>query len=519
MITRYLFIVAALISAGFLFGCGQQPQQQRPSTVVYGTTLQPNSLNPITAPDMASRFAIEMIFDGLVAVDEKMQLKGELATDWDVSPDGKEWVFHLRKGVRWHDGRELTAEDVKFTYDTVIDPNSKPTVSKADYAVLQQVEVVDPYTIRFHLSQPYAPFISRLVLGIAPKHLLEGQDLATAPFNRQPVGTGPFILESWAQGDGLVLKRNPDYFGTKAKIDKLVWKVVPDSSVLAVQAMNGEVDGALVVNPKDADALRASQKMVLYETLEGLNQISFQLKNPLFQDLEVRQALAYAIDTQALIDSIMQGAAVRGTSDILPTSWAYNPSVPTYQFDPVRAKALLAEAGWQPGSDGVLVKDGKRFEIALMTYAGHKLREQVLMAVRQYWADVGIDVEASTQERNSFISQRVLKGNFDAVLLETSVQVDPDLSRRFHTNSIEKGQNFLNYSNPTVDNLLAQGLATVDTEKRKQAYFEVQRILVEELPQIPLYYPKAYFAFKPGLTGVKPAPTNLFWNAEEWEWK
>lgn len=515
---RYLVILAALLSAGFLYGCAQQTQQ-RPNSVVYGTTFQPNSLNPITSPDMASRFAIEMIFDGLVAVDEKMQLKGELATNWNVSQDGKEWVFHLRKGVRWHDGRDFTAEDVKFTYDTVIDPNSKPTVSKADYAALQRVEVADPYTVRFHLSQPYSPFLSRLVLGIAPKHLLEGQDLATTPFNQRPVGTGPFILESWTQGDSLVLKRNPDYFGNKAKTEKLVWKVVPDSSVLAIQAMNGEVDGALVVNPKDAEALRASNKMVLHETLEGHNQISFQLNNPLFQDIKVRQALAHAIDTQSLIDGIMQGAAMRATSDILPTTWAYNPDVTTYRFDPARAKSLLAEAGWRPGPDGVLAKDGKRFETTLMTYAGHKLREQVLMAVRQYWVDVGIDVKASTQERNSFISQRVLKGNFDAVLLETSVQIDPDLSRRFHTNSIKNGQNFLNYSNPTVDKLLAQGLATVDTEKRKQAYYEVQRVLVEELPQIPLYYPKAYFAFKPGLTGVKPAPTNLFWNAEEWEWK
>ncbi|MGI5835270.1 MAG: peptide-binding protein [Chloroflexota bacterium] len=516
--SRYVVVVAALLSAIVICSCAQQPEQ-RPNSIVYGTTIQPNSLNPITSPDMSSRFGIEMLFDGLVAVDDKMQLQGELATGWDVSPDGKEWVFHLRKGVKWHDGREFTAEDVKFTYDTVIDPNSKPTVSKADYAALKQVEILDPYTVRFRLSQPYAPFLSRLVLGIAPKHLLEGQDLATTAFNQKPVGTGPFMLESWTQGDSLVLKRNADYFGTKAKVDKLVWKVVPDSSVLALQALNGEVDGALIVNPKDADALRSSDKMVLYETLEGHNQISFQLKNPLFQDLKVRQALAHAIDTQAIIDGIMQGAATRASSDILPTSWAYNPDVPTYEYDPARAKALLAEAGWEPGADGILAKDGKRFEFTFMTYAGHKLREQVLMAVSQYWIDLGIDVKASTQERNSFISQKVLTGNFDVVLLETSVQIDPDISRRFHTNSIKNGQNFINYSNPTVDSLLAQGLATVETEKRKQIYYEVQKVLVEELPQIPLYYPKAYFAFKSGINGVRPAPTNLFWNAEEWEWR
>ncbi|HZK67441.1 MAG TPA: peptide-binding protein, partial [Chloroflexota bacterium] len=140
-------------------------------------------------------------------------------------------------------------------------------------------------------------------------------------------------------------------------------------------------------------------------------------------------------------------------------------------------------------------------------------------AVQQYWADLGLDVKTGVQERNSFVFNRVLKGDFDAVLLQSSVQIDPDLSRRFHTNSIRNGQNFINYSNPEVDSLLDQGLATSDQERRRQAYFEMQRILATDLPQISLFYPKTMYAFKPGLQGIKPSPTSLFWNAEEWEWK
>jgi peptide/nickel transport system substrate-binding protein len=408
---------------------------------------------------------------------------------------------------------------VKFTYDTVIDPNTKPTVAKADYAGLQKVEVVDPYTVRFHLSQPNAAFLARLVLGIAPKHLLQGQDLATTPFNRQPVGTGPFLFDSWAQGESLTLKRNPDYFGAKSKIDKIVWKVVPDSNVLALQIGNGEVDGAPVCNPKDAATLQSSGKVALHETLEGNTQISLQLKNPLFQDARVRRALAYGIDTRSLIDNILAGAGVPATSDLLPTSWAYNPDIPTYGYDQAKARALLAEAGWKQGADGVLAKDGKRFSISLMTDAGHKVREQVMLAVRQYWSELGIEVKATTQERNSFIFERVLKGDFDAVLLQTAVQIDPDPSRRFHTNSIRNGQNFLNYSNPRVDALLEQALATSDQQKRKQAYFEIQRLLAEDLPEISLFYPKTQYAFKTQLQGINPSPSNLFWNAEQWEWK
>lgn len=515
---KLIRVALPLLLALSLLACAPQ-QTARSTSVVYGSTFEPNTLNPITAPDIVSRSMIEMIFDGLVCADDQMQIHGELATDWSVSPDGKVWTFHLRRGVKWHDGRDFTADDVKFTYDTVIDPNTKPTVAKSDYADLRQVEVVDPYTVRFHLSKPNAAFLSRLVLGIAPKHLLEGQDLATATFNRQPVGTGPFMFESWSRGEKVMLKANPSYFKGKPRIDQLTWKIVPDSSMLAIQALNGEVDGAPIYGPADTAAIRSSGKMALYESLEGNTQISLQLKNPLFQDVRVRQALAHGIDVRALIDKVMMGAAVPATSDILPGSWAYNPNVAAYPYDPARAAALLAEAGWARGSDGILTKDGRRFSISLMTDAGHKAREQVMMAVQQYWADLGIEAKVGVQERNSFVMQKVLKGDFDAVLLQSSVQIDPDLSRRFHTNSIQNGQNFLNYSNREVDRLLERALLTTDTEERKQSYYEVQRIMAEDLPQIPLFHPKTTYAFKPSLTGIKPSPVNIFWNAEEWAWK
>ena len=518
-ITGWILLLLLFSVAAVGWGCAPPQSTAKPNVIVYGSPNQPNTLDPLTAPDIVSRSMIEMIFDGLVAADDKSQLHGDLATSWEVSPDGKEWTFALRHGVLWHDGTEFTADDVKFTYDTVLDPNSKSTVAKSDYAAIQKVDVLDPYTVRFRLSEPDSSFLSKLVLGIVPKHILMGQNLATTPFNQNPIGTGPFMFGSWKQGESVILKRNPKYFGTIPKIDQLIWKVVPDSDALALQTISGDVDAAPVLNIRDAPAIRDSGKMTLYETLGGNTQISFQLKNPLFQDVRVRQALAYGIDTKQLIDTVMQGAAVPATSDILPNSWAYNPNIPTYGYDPAKAKALLAGAGWQPGPDGVLTKDGRRFQFTLMTYAGNKDCEQVMLAVRQNWADLGLDVKAATQERNSFVSQRVLKGDFDAILLQSSVQIDPDLSRRFASRSITNGQNFLNYRNPTVDRLLEQALATTDTEARRQAYFEVQRIMAEELPQISLFYPKSVFAFKSGIMGVKPSPTNLFWNADEWEWK
>jgi peptide/nickel transport system substrate-binding protein len=498
--------------------CTSQPPE-RPSSLVYGTPHQPSRLNPISAPDMVSRSMIDMIFDGLLTVDANMELRPSLAIRHEMLDGGMDWVFHLREGVKWHDGQEFTAEDVKFTYETVIDPAATPTVSKADYASIKSVEVLDAHTVRFRLSRPDAAFLSRLVLGIAPRHLLEGQDLATAAFNSRPVGTGPFILESWAKGEQIVLKRNPDYFGQVAATERLTWKVVPDSSALAMQVAGGEVSGAPLFNPEDAESLRVSGKVALYEALEGNTQISLQLNNPLLQDVRVRRALAHAIDAEAIIREILRGAAVPATSDIIPLSWAYNPDVPSYPYDLDRARQLMAEAGWYPGPAGILLKDGEPFRLTLMTDAGHRVREQVMLAVHKYWTDLGIEVKVGVQERNSFVFNRVLKGDFDAVLLQSSVQIDPDLSRRFHTRSMASGQNFLSYSNPEVDRLLDEGLATLDETERKRIYLEVQRLIAEDLPQISLYYPKTVYAFDPLVAGVKASPLNLFWNAEDWEWK
>ena len=516
--SRYGLPLALLAVLLVLSGCASPSRGER-NTLIYGTPFEPNTINPITAPDVVSRTVIEMIFDGLVAADEQLNLRGELATGWDTSPDGKSWVFHLREGVRWHDGEPFTAEDVKFTYETVIDPATTPTVAKADYAGIAGIDVIDSHTIRFRLEAPNAAFLSRLVLGIGPKHLLEGEDLATTPFNQHPVGTGPFAFERWSKGESIVLRRNAGYFGSQPKLQEIIWKIVPDSSMLAIQAANGEVDGAPLFNPRDAERMRTSAQSTIFETFEGNTQISLQMSNPLFQDVRVRQALALGIDTREIIDRVMQGSAVVATSDISPASWAYEPNVPTYPYDPARARMLLEEAGWKRGPAGVLERDGKPFRITLMTDAGHKVREQVMLAVRQYWEDLRIEVTTGVQERNSFVFQRVLKGDFDAVLLQSSVQIDPDISRRFHSRSILNGQNFLNYSNSEVDQLLDEGLVTSNQPARREIYSEVQKLLAEDLPQISLFYPKATYAFNPAIGGVLPSPANLFWNAEEWGWR
>jgi peptide/nickel transport system substrate-binding protein len=484
--------------------------------VIYGIATQPVRLNPITQPDIVSRWAIELVFDGLLDVDDRLELVPALATSWDTSPDGLTLVFHLRRGVFWHDGQPFSSADVKFTYDTIRDPGTAPTVAKSDYASIAAIETPDKATVVFRLAQPDASLPSKLTTGIAPRHLLEGQDLATTSFNRQPVGTGPFRLSSWQSDQRLTFVANPDYFGGQPRLARIVWEIVPDSSSLSLQLLSGEVDAAAVSAPQDRRRVRAEPDLVVYPVLGGNVQISLQLEDPLFQERLIRQALAYALDKQAMVEQLMGGATTIATSDILPASWAYNPDVNTYPYEPEAARSLLAQAGWQPGSDGLLVRDGQPYRFALLTEAGNDLHRQIALYVQQGWAEFGIDVDIIALERNTLIFDRLLKGQFQAALLQSSVRADPDLSRRFHSRSIGAGQNFLHYANPAVDALLDHGLVVQERSERQAVYFEVQRLMAEDLPQIPLFYPEVGYAFRADLAGVRPSAMSPFWNVEAW---
>jgi peptide/nickel transport system substrate-binding protein len=509
-------LAACILASATLFLVACRPAAVARDTVVYGISTQPLRLNPITQPDIVSRWAIELVFDGLVDVDDHLNVSPALATSWETSSDGLALTFHLRHDVRWHDGQPFTSADVQFTYDTIRNPDVTPTIAKGDYAAIAGIDTPDDSTVVFRLTQPDASLPSKLVTGIVPRHLLEGQDLATTAFNRQPVGTGPFRLASWQSDQQLTFTANADYFGGKPRLAQIIWKIVPDTGALTLQLLSGEVDAAALSDARNLNRIQETQNLVIYPVLGGDFQISLQLDNPLFRGQRVRQALAYALDKGAMVDKLMNSAATIATSDILPSSWAYHPDVETYAYDPDRARTLLSAAGWESGPDGVRVKEGQPFHFELITDAGDELRTEIALFVRQQWAEVGVQAEVVFIERNALIFEHLLKGHFDAALLQSSVRADPDLSRRFHSRSIQAGQNFGHYANPEVDILLDRGLAVTDQVERKAIYFEVQRLMAQDLPQIPLFYPETGYAFRADVTRVRPSSMSPFWNVEAW---
>jgi peptide/nickel transport system substrate-binding protein len=495
------------------------PTQPAGGTVIWGYLQEPSRLNPIVAPDVVTKWLIETIFDGLVAINDKMEIIPELATTWDISADGKVYTFKLRTDVKWHDGKPLTADDVKFTYDSIIDPKQPNTIAKSDYALVDKIEAVDPATVRITLKSANSSFLSKLAVGIAPKALLEGQQLDTAVFNRKPVGTGAFMVQEWAAGQKVVLVANPNYFRGKPKIDRLIWQVIPDSNVLTVQLVNGDIDGALIIDPKDLAKFQNNAKYKVYESIGANTYIGFNNENPLFTDPRVRQALNYGLDKKAIIDQIVGGQGIWSTSEILAGTWAYNSNVNKYEYDPAKAKSLLDAAGWKVGASGVREKEGKPFKFTLLTNAGDKLREGIALFARQQWSDLGVNMDVQFLEANTFVNDRVLKSNFEAIFLASSVNVDPDfLSRRWSCAAMQNGNNFLRWCSPDVDKLLAQGIALTAQADRKKVYDQVQQIITDASPIVPIYYPKTLWAFKSTLKGIVPSPINIFWNADQWSY-
>ncbi len=515
-------MMLVLVAGIILAGCGKQQPASTPPTreniLVIAPKYEGDNLNPILG---YGKYGGSKFFNGLVKFDESLNVVPDLAESWEISPDGKTYTFHLRKGVRWHDGKEFTAGDVKFTYEKILDPEVASPL-KPYFEFVERIDVIDDHILRIQLSKPYAPFLERLVVGIVPKHLLEGKDIKTAEFNQHPVGTGPFKFVEWKKGERLVMEANPDYFLGKPEIDRVVVSFIPDENTRLLQLTKGDVDVAFLPPRLAAKAQSKNIQVVAVPTGEWCG-IGLPYKNPLFRDRNLRQALAYAIDKQAIVDRLLEGKGEPTSIPFRSNHWAFNPKAKRYSPDLEKAKDLLAASGWKDtDGDGILDKNGKPLRFTLMYAADDVLRKDICTAVRTDLKKVGIDIELAG------LSWEQIKPRMytDATLFFWSTVYDPDDQYPiWHSEFI--GQGWWNpacYQNEMVDELLEKGRATMDKEERRKIYGELQQILAEEQPMIFIAYIDHTYACSTRVEGLKIQPEGhsgymtegLWWNLEEW---
>jgi peptide/nickel transport system substrate-binding protein len=524
----YLLLLALVIFSGT--GCGSPENEKHyggPDTgPAYGDLLidasigDASTLIPPLASDASSHDVAGYIYNGLIKYDGDLNLVGDLAESWEISPDGLTITFKLRKGVKWQDGAPFTAQDVMFTYQLMVDPKT-PTAYGEDYKQVKKAEVLDDYTFRVTYPQPFAPALGSWTLAILPKHLLEGQDITKSPLARHPIGTGPFKFREWRTGDKIILSYNPDYFEGRPYLNGYIYLVKPDQATMFLELKAGNIDrmGLTPLQEK-----RQTEYAKFQETFNKYKYVSFaytylgyNLEDQRFADRRVRQALTYAINKKEIVDGVLLGLGQEATGPYKPGTWFSNPNVPRFDYNPEKAKALLAEAGWHPNSQGILEKDGKPFEFTILTNQGNDLRVRTGEIIQRRLRDVGILVKIRTVEWAAFLKEFIDKGRFEAVLLGWTTGQDPDAFDVWHSSKTKPGElNFIHYNNPEVDRLLEEGRHTFDREKRRQAYFRFQEILAEDQPYTFLFVPDALPAVHKRFHGIKPAPAGINYNFPKW---
>lgn len=490
-------------------------------SLVEGTIGDASTLIPVLASDSSSHAVAGQIYNGLVKYDKNLKITGDLAESYDISPDGLTITFHLRRGVKWHDGAPFTARDVLYTYRVTVDPRT-PTAYAEDFKQVKSISAPDDHTIRVVYAIPFAPALSSWATNILPAHLLEGQDITKSPLARKPVGTGPYRFKEWVAGQKIVLEANPEYFEGRPYIDRYIYRIIPDTSTMYMELKSGAIDLMGLTPVQYARQTSGRSFTSLFNKYRypssGYLYMGYNLRHPLFGDKRIRQAMTAAINKEELIQGVLFGMGQKSHGPIVPGRWAYNPNVKDIAYDPKHAAELLAEAGWKDkNSEGVLVKDGKPFKFTILTNQGNQQRLMTAQIVQQRLRQVGIDVRIRIVEWAAFLKEFINKGNFEVVMLAWNISQDPDMYDIWHSSKTNPSElNFIGYKNPEVDRLLVEGRGTFDIEKRKRAYFRIQEILAEEQPYTFLYVPDSLPVVSARIRGVEPAPAGIGHNQIRW---
>lgn len=494
MVFRTSLCLVALAAAA----CGREAP---PANVITVAVLSsPNSLDPRIGSDETSQRIHQLVFDTLLSLDHELRVTGGLAEAWE-QPDPVTYLVRLRQGVRFHDGHELTADDVVHTFGSFIDPTFI-SPRKGAYRMLDRVEAVDPYTVRFTLKEPFGSFPIQLVMPVVPRG-------AGPELRDRPIGTGPYRFVDFAVDDHVTLEAFPDYFRGAPANAGVVLKVIPDEIMRALELRKGTVD--MVVNDLSPDVVHQleRERSVTIAESPGTDYayVGINLRDPVLQDRRVRHALGYAINRQAIVDHLRRGLARPAVGVLPPASWAFEPDVFQFAYDPARAQALLDEAGYRdPDGDG----PEPRLRLSLKVSTNEFIRLQAAV-IQQDLKRAGIELDVRSYEFATLYAD-VLKGNFQLFTLQWVGVSDPDMLRRvFHSQQMPpNGFNRGYYANPEVDRLIDAAMVAESEDERRALYGEAQRVIAEDAPYISLWYKTNIAVSGTQIEGVTLTPSAEF---------
>ena len=502
--------IAVLLSAA-LAGCGSRAPERDRNVVIVAIRTPPNNLDPRQANDETSQRIGQLVFSCLLDVGDDLRVVPRLASRLD-NPDPLTYVAHLRRGVRFHDGHELTSKDVVYTYSDFLDP-AFISPFKGAFRVLQSVRALDDYTVEFKLKEPFAAFPAQLA-GVPPI-VPAGSGDSMRSF---PIGTGPYRFVS-AQEDVVTLAAFEGYFDGLPNNAGIVLKVVPDDTMRGLELRKGSVD--VVVNDLPPDMVHQLETSGAFAVTRNpgldFSYLGFNMRDPLLRDKRVRHAIGHAINRDAIVTYLRRGLARPAFGLVPPQAWAFEPDVHTFSYDPARAKALLDEAGYRdPDGEGPLPR--LRLSLKISTNEETRLQSTVM---QQDLRRVGIDLDLRSYEFATFYAD-VLKGDFQIFSLQWvgGALADPDIIRRvFHSSQVPPaGFNRGYYMNPEVDRLIDEASRALSEEERRAKYGRAQQLIAEDAPYIPIWNRVNVILAQPGFTGLHLPPTGDFQALRDVRW-
>lgn len=549
-LARTIRLAVALVLIGGIWSSLATAQEQRPpgqqgGTLVIGMLQEPASmvLAESSTPVSAQYYTAMLINEPLVKVDHDFNvvpgLLAEVPTveNGGINEDYSVYTLRLRDDILWQDGVPITSEDIRFTWEWVLDPANVAYASHG-WEKVESVEIVDEQTVVITLTEPFAFWLDEAVIamGIAPKHALEG--VSKDQFNQAPVGNGPFKLVEWRIGDVLIFERNENYYRGPANLDRVVVRIIPDSNSLSAAVMSGDVHLAIGLLTANVPQLQATEGVeVVTTTWPQVERIFFsqtvpgdtETPHPILTDVAVRKALVISVNMDEILETLYHGINPRGINELYGTAW-FNEELEPYPYDPEEARATLEEAGWvDTDGDGIREKDGVRLHLTHSTTAGNRPRESMQAIMQQAWADVGIEVEIQNYPAPSFFGgwEGVAWGRrYEMAQFSNGVfALNPNLSDWWHSDSIPTpdepfGNGHSGWSNDRVDELLDEHRRGVSDERAAEILDEVQQIIYDDYAMFPLFTAATIFAIRDEVQNVNPtqfgAQAGLFWNAYDW---
>lgn len=501
-------LLSVVLMLSLFVGCGNDPESE--NTLVYGSGDY-DSINPIMNEHCEIK---HLLFDSLIKRDGDGNLVASLAESWTYDEATMTYAFKLAEGVKWHDGEKFTADDVKFTIEAIMNPDNG-SENYPNYEEVSAINVISDTEIEFVLSEPNFAFLDYMTMSILPEHLLRGEDMWESDYFKNPIGTGPYKLESWDVGQAITLVKNEEYFAGAAKIDTIIFKIVTDDSVKALQLKNGELDLAQVT-PKDAAAFDGEEGLTVYDMATAdYRGILYNFWNPFWQEnADLIPAINHAIDRQSIVDAVLLGQGFTAYSPIQLNKYNYD-GAPHYDYNPEKAAQVLESVGCEKDAEGYWCRNGERIRFTINATPGDQVRIDMAQIAAQQLREAGLDVKADVP------ADGIDWGGQECCIIGWGSPFDAD-DHTYKVFGTGMGANYSGYSNADVDKYLTLARQTNDDAERAEYYKQFQ-IAMAQAPAYTFFcYIDAMFIADSALTGIDPDTVlghhgvGIFWNIAQW---